>query len=82
MAKKSYQTPKVIFGITPGGDEDDPVTGSGQTPLNLPSASFSAWKMAVQNANLDMGLEYSDYVRWMTENGYEAFIQPDDSELR
>ena len=78
---RSYKTPRVT--IMDVGDDDPiifPASGAGPVP-SAQQASYSAWKMAVQNANLDIGVDYSDYVKWMTENGYGAYIQPDDSEL-
>ena len=79
---RSYKTPKVI--IMDIGD-DDPIvinaSGAGEVP-NVKQASFSAWRMAVQNANLDIDQSYAGYVDWMVKNGYAAYIQPDDSELQ
>ncbi|MBQ7592250.1 MAG: hypothetical protein IJU46_07000 [Clostridia bacterium] len=82
MARKSYQQPSIVM-INPDGPGDDNVTGSQQTPYPIPvNSSFSAWRMAVQNANLDIDQSYAGYVDWMVKNGYAAYIQPDDSELQ
>ena len=80
MARKRYEPPKII-NVDPSEPGTDPIGGSAQTPYPK-DASYSAWRMAVQNANLDIGLDYSDYVRGRSENGYGAYIQPDDSELQ
>ena len=84
MARKQYQPP--IFNILDmgggegGGDVQTP--GSQEGPTSGQTANYSAWKMAVQNANLDIDSSYAGDVKWMTENGYGAYIQPDDSELQ
>ena len=79
MARKSYETPVVVFKINPGGEGDDPITGSAQTPLDPTTASFSAWKMEVQNANMDIDQSYAGYVDWMIKNGYADYIQDENS---
>ena len=85
MARKRYVPPVIdIMGGSSGGE--GPVTGEGSgqgaVPGDVTLASFSAWKMAVENANLEIDSSYAGYVKWMTENGYGAYIQPDDSELQ
>ena len=82
MARKPYIPPVIdIMGSSPGSGATEG-EGSGQGPVNGTTASFSAWKMAVQNANMDVDMSYAGYVDWMIKNGYAAYIQPDDSELQ
>ena len=82
MARKSYIPPVIEIMGSPGGPGETGGDGSAQGPVNPASTSFSAWKMAVQNANLDIDQSYAGYVDWMVKNGYGAYIQPDDSELQ
>lgn len=86
MARKSYEVPKVDIIIGQGGGAEIKggvvMEGSGTSPLDTTQASFSAWRMAVQNANLDIDQSYAGYVDWMVKNGYAAYIQPDDSEFQ
>lgn len=84
MARKHYQTPAIDIFKAPGGDEGGTeLNASGEGGVyNANNTSFSAWKMAVQNANLDIDQSYAGYVDWMVKNGYAAYIQPDDSELQ
>ena len=83
MARKSYEVPRVdiIIGQGEGSEIKGGIImdGSGTSPLYPPQASFSAWKMAVQNANLDIDMSYEGYVDWMVKNGYAAYIQDEDS---
>lgn len=85
MARKQYKSP--VFNILEdmGGSEGGgtiPIPGSQEAPTGSQTAGYSAWKMAVQNANLDIDQSYAGYVDWMVKNGYAAYIQPDDSELQ
>lgn len=83
MARKKYETPIVDIMVSSGGGSGDvQLPESQNAPFYPQNASYSAWRMAVQNANLDIGVDYGDYVKWMTENGYGTYIQPDDSELK
>ena len=80
MARKPYEAPTVDLMIG-GGDNGGGVViiGSAQGPLNPSSATFSAWKMAVEGAGMDVDKSYEGYLKWMTENGYAAYIQGEDS---
>ena len=81
MTRKKYQAPS--FGIMddlPGGG-DDPVIiiGSGQDPLNPANASYGNWRLAVQEAHLDIDQSYEGYLEWMAKNGYGAYIHEEES---
>ncbi len=83
MARKSYKPPIVDIVIGSGGEfeikGDITVPGSGEHSLDPTQASYSAWKLAVQNANLDIDMSYEGYLKWMTENGFAAYIHEEDS---
>ena len=83
MARKSYKIPviDIIVGQGDGAEIKGGIVmpGSGTGPLNPTQSSFSAWKMAVQNANMDIDQSYAGYVDWMIKNGYADYIQDEDS---
>ena len=80
MARKQYVSPVVDLMVSGGeGSGDGQLPESQNAPLNPQNASYSAWKLAVQNANLDIDMSYEGYLKWMTENGFAAYIHEEDS---
>ena len=76
MERKTYEAPSVVFKI--GGGGNVVIIGSGQAPLDPTTASYSNWRHAVDLAGMDIDKSYEGYLKWMTENGYGAYVQRED----
>ncbi len=70
MAARNYESPdlRIIGDGLLGGEIGGQGSQDAPTPDEL---SFSVWKDMIGRSNAS----YDDYVAWMNQNGYGAFIQ-------
>ena len=83
MAKRKFMTPLLLSGgLTPGSDPENPITGDGsvQTGIDPFPCDFEDWiSLFADGTDLsgdDVPDEYEDYVIWMRNHGWGAYIDP------
>ena len=81
MAHKPYVPPVLDLMVSGGGDDggDATLPESQNAPFNPNRATYSAWKLEVENSGMQIDSSYEGYLKWMTENGFAAYIHDEDS---
>ncbi len=86
--KKKWIDPSVYFLVDGGGEGSEEGEGSGQSSPDIIPYPFEMWLVVFEDwpsildadGNGTSG-EWSDYVKWMTDNGFDSFIDPDEEPL-
>lgn len=82
MSKKKFAFPIVFLSGMGTGEGPDPGHGTGQGSPDIEPWDFEMWSVMFDeddsNGNGIPG-EWEDYVAWMTKNGFEAYINPDEN---
>ncbi|MBQ6217778.1 MAG: hypothetical protein IJI66_14370 [Erysipelotrichaceae bacterium] len=84
--KKTWKNPVMLEGGLIPGDDEVVGGGSGQSSPDIIPYSYEMWgvifidfpELYDSDGNGDGGT-WADYVKWMTDNGFAEFIDPDEN---
>jgi len=81
MAKKVFGMPMVFAAQVTPGPTPPPGLGSSQGTIDDEPWSWEMWQTMYEEDDSNgngIPCEYSDYVKWMTDRGFGAYITPEE----